>query len=115
MNSEQLGIVPTINFNGSPLTLSGLSKILTMLNESGDIRIQGISPGSVNLLELGAALSTLHRPAFALAGATARQRVNNEVSLWITRSGRQFYRTMYRHKLLRCQLAIDHPSSDYAG
>lgn len=114
MNGEQLGVVPRLNFNGSALSLSGLGRILEMLNASGSIDVRGIAPGSVNLLELGAALrwitpipmstSFVHR---TLVGWTARKRVLSEVSLWIRRNGRPIYRTSYVHKLLRYPVVVE--------
>lgn len=115
MKSEQLGLVPRVDFNSSALTLHGLSLILTKLNESGAIDVRQVLPGSVNLLELGSALSELKRSAFVLAGATARERVQSNVSLWIRRNGVPVYRTTYRHKLLRNPVIIDEPKYEDIG
>ncbi len=115
MKSEQLGLVPRIDFNNSQLTLHGLSLILTKLNESGAIDVRQVVPGSVNLLELGSALAELKRSAFVLAGATARERIQSQVSLWIRRDGVTVYRTTYRHKLLRNAVIIDTPKFEDIG
>jgi hypothetical protein len=115
MNGEQLGVTPQIHFAGSALTLSGLAKILSMLNESGQINVRGIATGSVNLLELGSALSELKRSAFVLAGARPRERVQSEVGLWIRRNGVPVYRTSYRHKLLRHAVIIETPAFEDIG
>lgn len=113
MNGEQLGVTPQIHFAGSALTLSGLAKILSMLNESGQINVRGIATGSVNLLELGSTLSELKRSAFVLAGARPRERVQSIVEYWVHRNDRPWHRTSYRHKLLRFPIAIDEPGQDW--
>lgn len=109
MNGDQLGVVPRLNFNGSALTLSGLAKLLTMLNECGALDIRGVARGSVNLLEIGAAFARIIPSQLTreLVGRTARERIVDEVSLWIRRNGVPIYRTTYRHKLLRHPVVIE--------
>lgn len=117
MKSDQLGLVPRVDFNSSALSLSGLSLILSKLNESGALDVRGIAPGTVNLLEIGAALSSLAR-CYSLryiAGRSARERVESEASLWIRRGGLPVYRTSYKHKLLREPVIIESVSFEGIG
>jgi hypothetical protein len=49
--------IPMLNFAGSGMTLSHLSKILAEIDRAGCVTVIGISPRSSNLLELGAELA----------------------------------------------------------
>lgn len=46
-----------IDFVGGPFTVQGLEMVLRILNETGDVRVRNVKPGSVSLLELGAVLA----------------------------------------------------------
>lgn len=48
---------PRINFAGGGLTLIGLERILRLLDDHGTVLIENVAPGSVNLMQIGAALA----------------------------------------------------------
>lgn len=50
-----------INFNGGPFSVSALGLILMELNRSGSVTVTNVSPGSVDLLALGATLAEIGR------------------------------------------------------